>query len=422
MFDIDFIWNFLVAQVKTNQFLTGATLTGMFAGVLYFLRDKIFRFWAMVKRFFNVSITIHSEDPLYIPVSSWLYAHNFDKFARNYRIRYVDGKATYGPAEGTFLFFHKRQLLRISITKEQQGTAQSWRSQTREFLSLSYYSLHRSKDVINEIIADALVDYNSASEGVPVYARGSFVTRIPRRKNPSVVLAGTELEKIEADVEHFLGRKDWYLDRGIPYHRGYLLTGPPGTGKTSLVRHLAQKFGLPVYVSDGTIRSITCTPPRSILLMEDVDSISKMREFAQTIGGAMAAMGSSIEGSVQSTKSTSEDIFAPSLSELLNALDGVASSDETVVIMTTNLPELLDPAILRPGRVDYRLHLGPCTAEQAVRMFTKFYGPEHSRAFEQAVLGGAITPAQLQEIFISSSNEQHAIHTVQEMLKETLAA
>lgn len=61
-------------------------------------------------------------------------------------------------------------------------------------------------------------------------------------------------------------------------------------------------------------------------------------------------------------------------SGLLNALDGVASSEERIIFMTTNHFSRLDPALIRPGRVDMQEHLDDAAGEQAQRLFTKFYG------------------------------------------------
>jgi chaperone BCS1 len=121
----------------------------------------------------------------------------------------------------------------------------------------------------------------------------------PRRKRPlpSVVLEEGLGEKIEADVKAFLGRRQWYADRGappsmcdnfglnntlgIPYRRGYLLHGPPGSGKTSFVQALAGALGYDICLlnlserglaDDKLIHLLTSAPERSFVLIEDVDA------------------------------------------------------------------------------------------------------------------------------------------------------
>ena len=181
---------------------------------------------------------------------------------------------------------------------------------------------------------------------------------------------------------------------------------------------------MPVYVSDGSMRSITCAPPRSILLLEDVDSITKMRDAAKDFSKyAVSVAGSTPGGETKASKPRDEeDLFAPTLSALLNALDGIASTDGVIVVMTTNCPEKLDPAVLRPGRVDYRLHLGPCSLEQGIRMFTKFYGDERVKQFASVLPVGIYTPAQLQDTFIVSETAEEAIDRLAEALVEERAA
>ncbi|KDR73505.1 hypothetical protein GALMADRAFT_251212 [Galerina marginata CBS 339.88] len=185
----------------------------------------------------------------------------------------------------------------------------------------------------------------------------------PRLKRPlqSVVLAPGVAENIEADIKSFLDRRQWYADRGIPYRRGYLLHGPPGSGKTSFIQALAGTLSYDICVlnlserglaDDKLFHLLSNAPERSFVLIEDIDAAFNKR--AQT----------------------SEDGYQSSVtfSGFLNALDGVASGEERIIFMTTNHVENLDPALIRPGRVDLSELIDDATPEQARHLFDRFYG------------------------------------------------
>src|SRR5277367_6565066 len=92
------------------------------------------------------------------------------------------------------------------------------------------------------------------------------------------------------------------------------------------------------------------------------------------------------------------------LSGFLNALDGVVASEERIIFMTTNHPERLDPALLRPGRVDVKEYLGHATHYQMKQMFSRFYGGSDDGAEEFATLLSSsnlhISTAYLQGLFV----------------------
>ncbi|KZT28418.1 hypothetical protein NEOLEDRAFT_1108514 [Neolentinus lepideus HHB14362 ss-1] len=187
----------------------------------------------------------------------------------------------------------------------------------------------------------------------------------PRRKRPlgSVVLEHGVAETIHRDLTSFLERRRWYADRGIPYRRGYLLYGPPGSGKTSFIQALAGSLSYDICVLNLSERGLTDdklnhllsnVPERSFILIEDVDAAFNKRV------------------------KTSEDGYQSSVtfSGFLNVLDGVASGEERIIFMTTNHIERLDPALIRPGRVDLALLVDDASPAQAKALFRQFYGGE----------------------------------------------
>ncbi|KAM0748391.1 hypothetical protein T439DRAFT_327661 [Meredithblackwellia eburnea MCA 4105] len=208
-----------------------------------------------------------------------------------------------------------------------------------------------------------------------------------RRGMESVVLKQGLKEMVKDDLDGFMKRGEWYFERGIPYRRGYLFHGPPGSGKSSFIQALAGSLEYNICVLNLSERGLTDdklnhllvnAPERSVVLLEDVD--------AAFVGRQAGAAGGGEKG------------FNPSVtfSGLLNALDGVASStSQRLLFMTTNHIELLDPALIRPGRVDLKVLIGDADEEMAGRLFRRFYriGPEDaSPAHPTSTPGASPTP------------------------------
>ena len=216
------------------------------------------------------------------------------------------------------------------------------------------------------------------------------------RKLDSVVLKAGQKEAILADLGRFFGSRERYEALGIPWRRGYLLYGPPGTGKTSLVTALASELSLNVCVlslaspnvTDEKIGNLLASVPRrSVILIEDVDAFFQQRSKADT--------GVKV-----------------SYSGFINALDGVAAHEGSVVFLTTNHPQLIDDAAIRSGRVDFRLELGPCDRSQLERMFLKFFDDEAAAVrFADAVPAGCWSPAQVQERLLKAGSVDEAIES-----------
>lgn len=188
-----------------------------------------------------------------------------------------------------------------------------------------------------------------------------------RREFESVILDDDISQKVLSDVQEFLDSRAWYSRRGVPYRRGYLLHGPPGCGKTSYIMALAGKLEYDICqmnlsnsaLSDERLNYLlNVAPIKSIILLEDVDAAFLSRE------------------DIDFSKSAYQGLGRVTLSGILNVLDGVSSSEERILFMTTNYPEKLDPALTRPGRVDMKVYIGHASNSQLARAFERFYPPE----------------------------------------------
>lgn len=173
----------------------------------------------------------------------------------------------------------------------------------------------------------------------------------------SVILPPGQLERLTADVGRFLESERDYLRKCIPWHRGHLYEGPPGTGKTSVARAIASRFGMDIWYlpladvkADGELlRVASQINPRSMLLLEDIDVF-------------------------HATTARDDDTAGVTLSGLLNTLDGITTPHGLLTVMTTNTPDVLDDAVVRAGRADLIEHFGRADEEQVRRLLARWYG------------------------------------------------
>ena len=274
----------------------------------------------------------------------------------------------FNPGPGRHLLRYKNVILMVNRTREVKSvdlhTGRPWETVT---LTTLYSQRHIFEDLFTE--AENLAQQSTEGKTIVYEARAVSWEQFgePRRKRPleSVILDRGVKERILSDVKDFLASVNWYYDRGIPYRRGYLLHGPPGSGKSSFIQALAGELNYNIATLNLSTRGLaddrlnhllTIIPRRTLVLLEDADAAFGNR---RTQNDASGYQGANV-----------------TFSGLLNALDGVASAEERILFMTTNHVERLDSALIRPGRVDMIMRIGELTRWQAGKFWDRFYG-EH---------------------------------------------
>ncbi|XP_065851138.1 AAA-ATPase At2g18193-like [Euphorbia lathyris] len=299
-----------------------------------------------------------------------------------------------------------------------------------EYFKLSFEAKHRDK-VFDEYLKHIITIHksmtrNSKERVLMLYSlcHGNWISiEFEHSATFDTIAMDSDLKKsIVQDIDRFLTRKDYYKRIGKAWKRGYLLYGPPGTGKSSLIAAMANYLKYDIYIlelsdigSDYQLRStILETDRKSIIVVEDIDCTSEVHDRSKSDEDS--------DSSDFSCDSDDKDVSF-SLSSLLNCVDGLWSSslEERIIVFTTNHKEVLDPALLRPGRMDMHIHMSYCSRE-GYRVLVSNYLEikEHPlfKEIDEVIESVEATPASLAEEMMKSDDPDIALAQVLKFLNQ----
>ncbi|EEC84666.1 hypothetical protein OsI_31566 [Oryza sativa Indica Group] len=236
--------------------------------------------------------------------------------------------------------------------------------------------------------------------------------------------------RLLADLTAFADGSEFYRRTGRPWKRGYLLHGPPGSGKSSLIAAMANHLRYDVFdleltrvATNADLRALLIqTTNRSLIVIEDIDCSLHLTGDRKSRRNKrrrlLHATAASDDDSSDSDSDGGDNHHSKvTLSGLLNFTDGLWSccGEERIIVFTTNHVDGIDPALLRPGRMDVHVRLGACGAHAMRELVGRYVGVEDHEMLDAAeccVRGGAeMTPAEVGEVLLRSRDDPDAAVT-----------
>ena len=413
---IEFLKHVLSGQ---NQFASGGLLLMVIGAVGAYLRSIPEKLWYWIVGQTTMMITVKDDDAAFVWVKEWFLDQKFLK-----RVRRIDLDTTLQservaliPAPGLHGFWYAGRPFQAWFTRTENTKERT----ARRMESLTFRTVGRKQAFLRQFVDDVVRSHNKrrgVQSWLYTYNDGwDYSENYTARLLDSVVMQPGDKECLIDDIGRFRRSKQRYSRLGVPYHRGYLLYGPPGTGKTSLVSAVAAHFGLSVYCVNLTefndrslMAAVSQVPKESILLFEDIDCMKggQKRESTTTTDTDGKRNKESVNNGV-------------TLSGLLNVLDGFFAPTGVLFMMTTNRMEALDPALLRPGRIDYKLYLGKASDVQKVDLYLRFF-PDSSEAEAREfvrVCGPCETMAEFQGLLLGVAEDPATLRLIHGVTKQS---
>lgn len=386
-------------QLLTLQNLIVVSLIG---GLMASAKSIITTIIGFIKQHIMTSVDIPSSTNLYVAILRHLEAdpklkkriHNKTIVASN-----NDEKGfTESIGIGRFFFMYNKIPLWIRHHRNEQTKNEGF---TAIFQTIEIRSFVFAKDLIKSFVDNAYQEFVKEEEGVEIrvskydYFESMREKRWPRSFD-NVLLPKTEEEKLRFKLSNFLSSREQYKKFGITYKYCILLYGLPGTGKSSLVRAIADYTGyainyLRIKKDDNLLSIMSSTRRKSIILIEDIDEQLKYEgtengnkeETARGIISQVVTEAKDKDGNVTITEEMFNDAKSRfdnqikvshkiNIATLLNVFDGLLSPEEVIFIITTNKKDEIDERLFRPGRIDHMIEFTHATEEQAERMYDLF--------------------------------------------------